>query len=335
VSSDAPDEHVRRARVLRDRDGYVRGYLQYMSFDVPLFFRLLFVKRPDAVVVEPPPTSGTVVRIVCALRRIPYLYYAADVWSDAAVNATKSRLVIRVLRTLELFAWCGARAILSVSEAMTRRLAELGVVGTVLTVGNGVEPTQFSPEGSAVDLDGPYLVYTGTASEVHGAAIFARAFSLVHAQRPDATLVFVGQGSEWPELAEIAATLPEGAIRLVPRVPPADVAAWLRGARAALASVRPGAGYGFAFPTKLYAAALCGTPVVFAGEGPAVDFLAETDAGVAVAYDEAQVAAAMRDALDAHVDPERRRIIRRWAEHTAAGRSAADRAADGVMGVTA
>jgi glycosyltransferase involved in cell wall biosynthesis len=165
-------------------------------------------------------------------------------------------------------------------------------------------------------------VYTGTASEVHGAVIFAKAFARIHAQRPEATLVFVGQGSDWSQLEEIAATLPDGA-------------AWLRGARGALASVRPGAGYGFAFPTKLYAAALCGTPAIFAGEGPATQFLSGTDAGVAVAYDEAQVAIAMEQALDAAVDPERRRAIRDWAQRTAAGRSAAEGAADAVMEVVA
>src|SRR3546814_10831501 len=36
---------VRRARVLRDAAGYVRGYLQYMSFDIPLAVRLLLARR--------------------------------------------------------------------------------------------------------------------------------------------------------------------------------------------------------------------------------------------------------------------------------------------------
>src|SRR5690625_1410599 len=47
-----PGVRVRRWPVLRDRDGYVRGYLQYLSFDVPLALRLLLTRRPDAVVVE-------------------------------------------------------------------------------------------------------------------------------------------------------------------------------------------------------------------------------------------------------------------------------------------
>src|SRR5690554_5596093 len=103
----ATEVRVRRWPVLRDRAGYVRGYLQYLSFDVPLLFRLLFLKRPDVVVVEPPPTTGFVVRIVCALRGLPYVYYAADVWSDAAANAAP-RVVVAFVRKLELWVLRGA-----------------------------------------------------------------------------------------------------------------------------------------------------------------------------------------------------------------------------------
>ena len=77
---------VLRRPVLRDRSGSVRGYLQYASFDVPLAFRLL-LRRMDAVVCEPPPSTGVVVAAVCALRRVPFFYYAADIWSDALVAA--------------------------------------------------------------------------------------------------------------------------------------------------------------------------------------------------------------------------------------------------------
>src|SRR5699024_11005696 len=87
-AGDAPCDgmpaRVRRAPVLRDATGYVRGYLPYLSFDVPLLWRLLRTRRPDVVLVEPPPTTGAVVRAVCTVRRLPYVYYAADVWSDAS-----------------------------------------------------------------------------------------------------------------------------------------------------------------------------------------------------------------------------------------------------------
>jgi hypothetical protein len=92
-------------------------------------------------------------------------------------------------------------------------------------------------------------------------------------------------------------------------LPPAEVAAWLRGSVAALASVRPGVGYDFAFPTKLYAAVACGTPVIFTGAGPGADFVSDPVLGEAVPYDDAAVAAAMERALSAPPDGRRRALI--------------------------
>lgn len=176
---------VRRWPVLRDSAGYVRGYVQYMSFDVPVFFRVLFARGVDVVVNEPPPTTGFMVRLACALRRTPYVYYVCDILGDAVGATSAPGLVVRAVRAIEGWAWRGARALLSVSGGVTRRLAELGVRGSVHEVGNGIDTEAFSASGDAVVLpsgdgagadDGagaPFFVYAGTASEVHGAGIFA------------------------------------------------------------------------------------------------------------------------------------------------------------------
>ena len=91
---------VRRAPVLRDRTGAVRGYVSYMSFDLPLLARLLTGPRPDVVVSEPPPTTGVAVRLACAARRIPYVYYCADIVSDAAALAGVPGVGVRTVAGL-------------------------------------------------------------------------------------------------------------------------------------------------------------------------------------------------------------------------------------------
>jgi glycosyltransferase involved in cell wall biosynthesis len=331
ASEDPTGVTVRRARVLRDAGGYVRGYLPYLSFDVPLFFRLLFSRRPDAVVVEPPPTTGFVVRVVCALRRVPYIYYAADVWADASRNATASSVVRRVVRWTELTAWRGARVVLSVSAGVSARLRELGIADTVVEIGNGVDASAFASAGPVESLDGPYFVYAGTASEVHGAGIFADAFRSVAGEHPDVRLVFIGQGADRTELEGMVADLPVGSVRFLPRLAPQRVAAWLRGAVAALASVRPGVGYDFAFPTKIYAAIGVGTPVIYAGLGPGRDFVASGPIGQAVGYDVAAVADAMSAALAAPPDRARRSEVAAWAlAHATASERPAEQAVTAI-----
>lgn len=48
---------------------------------------------------------------------------------------------------------------------------------------------------------------------------------------------------------------------------PERAARWQRGATVALASVRPGAGYDFAYATKVLSALSCGTPSFIRGRG--------------------------------------------------------------------
>ena len=99
---------------------------------------------------------------------------------------------------------------------------------------------------------------------------------------------------------------------------PETLAPVLQQACATLGSVRPGAGYDFAFPTKLYSAAVCGAVSIFSGAGPARPFLAtEVDGqaiGTSVAFDADQVATAMLASLRAPASAERRSRVAEWAQ---------------------
>jgi len=329
---------VSRWPVLRDASGVVRGYLQYLSFDAPLALRLLVARRPDVVVSEPPPTTGVVVRAVCAVRRVPYVYYAADVWSDAAASTGAPRAVVRLLTALEGWALRGARATVAVSDGVADRVRALGVEDArISVVRNGIDTAVFTPDGPVEpQADGaPYLLYAGTASEWQGAEIFIDALVRVRESVPDARVVFLGQGSAWPAMRETADGLGLGestaAVTFVEAAPPAGAAAWLRGARGALVSLRPGQGYDFAFPTKVFAAVACGTPVLYAGPGPAGPVITENELGTVTGYDVEEVAEAMTAMLVAQPPaPAARARLGEWVRQNASADHAGDVAADVV-----
>lgn len=287
---------VRRWPALRDASGNIRGYVQYLSFDVPLILRIL-TRRVDLTVVEPPPTTGAVVRVVSACQRRPYAYYAGDIWSDGAASMGAPRLVVAALRLIEAWVLRGAVRVLCVSEDVARRVMDLGVEqGRCLVVGNGVDIDVFNPDGDAVP-DAPEFVYAGTMSEWQGADVFVSALARVRERFPTARLAFLGQGSAEASLrARVERECP-GAVRFLGLVPPAECARWLRGAKGALVSITPNIGYDFAKPTKIYAALSCGTPVVFAGIGAAQELVRSHQLGWAPGYAVDDVAAAMTAVL--------------------------------------
>ena len=83
-------------------------------------------------------------------------------------------------------------------------------------------------------------------------------------------------------------------------VPPAEAARWISGASGALVSIVPGQGYDFAKPTKIYAAAACGTPVLFAGVGASQQLVEDNKLGLVAEYTPESVAAQMIAMLDGY-----------------------------------
>jgi len=322
---------ISRAAVRRDSQGYLRGYIPYLSFDIPLFFRLLFRRRPDLYLIEPPPTSGAVMRCISWLKRRPYYYDAADIWSDAAILTTKNRLVLWLLRKTEHFALSGADKIFTISTGVSDRLRYLGVRREIEVSGFGVDTTAFVWDKKASPKR-DYFVYAGTFSEQHGASIFVDAFAEFTQTHPTFTLIFVGNGTERHLLEDAARERGLTNIEFMNPVSPDELNILLNGAVASLASLKPGTGYEYAFTTKIYASLASGCPVIFAGPGPTFAFFAgvpdTVPAGCAADYSVPFVTEMMTRASAARLSPSQRKQLSDWSR----ARFSIDAIARGIVG---
>ncbi|WP_166866287.1 glycosyltransferase family 4 protein [Salinibacterium sp. ZJ70] len=332
--SDPEGITVRRAPVIRDRQQYVRGYLSYMSFDIPLAFRLLFSRRSDLYVVEPPPTTVAVVRVIAALKRTPYVVDAADLWSDAAAMATDSRIVLTLLRWIERWGLRGARHLFAAHQPLVDRFRDVGIDTPATPIGFGADTRVFhyAPQPPPAH---PTFVYAGTHSEWHGAGIFVDAFANVLEESPSARLVFIGNGQDREALESRAVELDiADSVDFHAPIHPAALAPILAGATASLASLKPKQGYDYAFTTKVYSSLAAGCPVIFAGVGPTVPFLRDSgnpDVGVAVEYAVTPVAQAMLAAARAPLAPNARSALSSWASERYSLTALASRVADSSL----
>lgn len=308
------DPQVTRVSVLRDSEGYVKGYASYTSFDIQAFVRVLTMPKQDFLLVEPPPTTGTAVRIASAIRRTPYFWYAADVWSDATESMDVPTIVKKVVRGLESFTIRGARGCIAVSEGVAERVDELGAK-SVTVVPNGADTDIFHPhvaplgesELQSFGIEEPYFIYAGTASGWQGADLFATAFEKYWLEYSDAQFLYLTRGDSVEQLKEIASRLERVArdrgMKYAPMiihstVPASEAARWQKQAVASCVSIQPGIGYDFAYPTKVLTALSCGTPVIYAGAGPANTDIRDSNLGLSVPYDEESVKDAMRTMLE-------------------------------------
>jgi glycosyltransferase involved in cell wall biosynthesis len=203
----------------------------------------------------------------------------------------------------------------------------------VVVVGNGIDTGTFSPGVQPASAE-RYFVYTGTMSEWQRPEIFVRAFAAIAAEHPDVSLRFFGQGAVERELRALADQLIPGRVAFGGVVSPSQSASWIRGAVASLVSIAPGIGYDFARPTKTYAAAACGTPVLFAGARSGRELVAEAGLGEAVEFETDAVADAMRRLLrDAQTGATERRRAERaaWAAEHVSLAAVGERAASAVL----
>jgi glycosyltransferase involved in cell wall biosynthesis len=324
---------VRRWPVLRDKGGNVRGYIQYLSYDLPLFFRLLCT-RTDVVVVEPPPTTGVVSRVACALKRKPYFHFSADVVSTAAEGIGANRTVVRVLKVVERWVLNGSRGVIAVSDGVRTDLLTLGVRDDLISVvGVGIDTTRFVLTPRPDKEPPTTLVYGGTMSEIHGAGVFVRAFAKIADRHPAARLLMIGQGVEVPTLKALAAELAPGRVEFRSPQSAEHLSKEFSSAAAALASVRPAIGYDFAFATKSLAGLSAGAPVIYAGVGPMGALIRDNDLGWAVDWDDDAVSEAMDKALSDHPDTARREQLSQWVRDNYSLDTVAARTADLVDGV--
>jgi len=313
---DDPDGiDIRRAPVKRDRQQYVRGYLSYMSFDIPLAFRLLFSRKADIYVVEPPPTTVAVVRVVSALRRTPYVVRAADYWTEAAELVTSSSFVLGTLRRLEVWGLRGAAKLFAAHQPLIDRFREVGIDTAAVPIGFGADTKDFRYDGQP-PADPPVFVYAGTHSEWHGAGIFVEAMPAVLREHPGARLEYYGNGEERETMIARAHELGiSDAVEFHAPIPPAALSPILSAATASVASLAPVPANEYALATKVYSSLAAGCPVIFAGVGPTNEFLGDAGhlkAGVAVDYDVTAAAEAMNAAAAAPMGPVQRAELAAW-----------------------
>lgn len=251
--------------------------------------------RFDGVEAHPVYVAGVIGLVAARLRRIPMVAYAhgGDVADYAMRNRFHGRLARWVVR--------GAGAIVANSADTAGYVARLGATARLISPGldltlfrpdsgdaptpvaaptvAGAAPTTVSgdPRATRESLrarvgagdDDLLALYVGMLSERKGADIFAAGLEMV-ADRWHGAMI--GEG---PLAAAIAAAHPS--VVLLPPVPPAEVAAWMRAADAVVVPSRRE-------PLGLAAveALACGTAVVASNTGGLAEVVHDSENGLLI-----------------------------------------------------
>ncbi len=213
-------------------------------------------------------------------------------------------------RRMILWAVRRAAAVITVSEALRRRLIDLGApAAKIVTLRNGVDLEAFRPvereaARRALGVDGRVIATVGNVIESKGQRLVVRALALI----PDARLLIVGDGADVPVLRALGAELGVAdRVRFMGRVAH-DRLRDVYGAAdvSVLASVREG------WPNVLLESMACGTPAVATRVGGVPEIIARPEAGAVV--DDRTPAAIARALTNLFTHPPPRAATRAYAE---------------------
>jgi len=285
---------------LAPNTGVVWRSLDFLSFAISGFFGGLGV-APDVIVATSPQLlTGLAGKWLARVKRKPWVFEVRDLWPDSilAVGAMRNNLEIRLLRRIEKSLYRSANRIVTVSNALSARLAAGGVPEAKLAVvTNGVNPLRFSPRSkdpallSSLRLEGKFVVgYVGSLGAAHGLDTALDAAAALSGT--DIHFLFVGAGARHRELRERAAALKLTNVTFTGVVPGDNVPTYLALCDVALVTLRRAPLFRAAIPSKIFEAAAMEKPVLLAVEGVAADIIAAYDAGLCIAPENSEAMAA-------------------------------------------
>jgi glycosyltransferase involved in cell wall biosynthesis len=298
-------EEVWGLRVIRCRTyatpnrGFLRKTIGHLLFMMRAVTQATAVLRGVNVVVASSPTLFSVVAAWTISRRlgVPFVFEVRDLWPAIFVDmgVIRSRLVIRCLERLELFLYRRSAAVVTVTRAFARNIAERGIdTAKIHVIFNGVDLDAFLPGPADQELRGRLglagkfvVLYCGTHGISHALSRILDAAALMRGD-PRIHFLFVGEGAEKDALVARAASLGLGNVIFWPGVSREQVPALYRSADLCLVPLRSVPLFRSFIPSKMFEILACGRPIVASVEGEAAEVLTASGAAVVLPPEDAE-----------------------------------------------
>jgi len=248
------------------------------TFILTSFLRLLFLPRPDLlIVVSPPLPLGPAAWLAGLLKRCPFLFHVQDMQPDAAVTLglLKPGALTRFLYGIERFTYKKARYVSGITPGMLEMFdrkkvpADKQYLWPNWVVSRPDErPLPELPQGAfrehaGISKDDFLVVYSGNLGKKQGLDIILDAASRIENEAPRSrrvTFVIAGEGAAAEDLRS-RIQQEKLQVRLLPLQPKQMFQAMLAEADLSLVTQQKGSGALF-FPSKVLTLLSSGCPVV-------------------------------------------------------------------------
>lgn len=310
---------IRVGTFIAANKGSGRRILNYLSFMLSAFFRLIFLRRPEVLIATSPQFfcgwAGVLGKWWFRIsrpwtRRPKFVLEIRDLWPESigAVEAIANRRILRILEWLELRMYAAANRLVTVGPGYRDRLGERGVPHEKISIiMNGVdrdllEATEPDPTELRDDwgLQGKLVCsYIGTIGMASGLEVFVRAARILKERGEDRIrLLAVGDGAVRGDLERQAKAEKLDVLVFTGRRPKEEMPFFLAATDLCFVHLRKTPLFETVMPSKIFEAFGMRRPILIGVDGEARRLVAKSGGGWAIPpEDEEALVKALIDAL--------------------------------------
>jgi colanic acid biosynthesis glycosyl transferase WcaI len=271
--------------------GFLRRVLAQFSFGclAPLFGGKA-TGSPDLLIVESHPLFNAIAgRILARWKRCPFIFMVSDLWPASAIEmgVLRNKVMIRLAQWLERSTYQRASLIWALSAGIRDGIIQCGIPPErVFLLTNGADLSKFHPmlqkqARAELGWDSRFTVlYAGTFGLSHRLTTVLEAARQIQ-DREDIHFIFVGDGSEKPELLAKAQRWGLKNVTFIDAQPHDRMPLVLAGADVCLVPMRSLPLFEGRLPLKMFEVMACARPILLGVDGEARR-LAEQEARAAI-----------------------------------------------------
>jgi len=273
-------------------EGFLKRTLNYVSYMLAAILAAPWLPKVDVVISTSPQFfNGLAGYVVSRVKQVPWILEIRDLWPESilTVGAITNRYIIRLLESLELFAYRRADHIVPVTDAFQRYIEEKGISKKKITViKNGADLSLYKPVtgknslAESLGIGGKFVAaYFGT----HGMAHHLETI-LYAAQRlrtyPDILLLLAGDGAERQRLLALKEQLGVSNVLMLDQQPK-DQMPWLWAlSSVSLILLKKSDLFKTVIPSKIFESMAMEKPILLGVEGESAEIVRAAGAGYCI-----------------------------------------------------
>lgn len=270
--------------------GVVARLLNYFSFVITSFFKLVQLSKVDFIICESPPLFlGITAVLVSKLKGSKLIFNVSDLWPESAekLNIINNRFLINVSYGLESWIYKKSFLISGQTQGIVKSIKKRFPNKSVVWFPNGVDVDFFEGEYETIDwqsklalpAENLIILYAGIIGHAQGLEVIIKAAEKLKSF--SVSFIIVGDGPEKNRLLKMVADKNLNQVHFIPNLEKAKMPSLIKSCDAYVVPLRKLDLFKGAIPSKLFEPLAMGKPILLGVDGEAKElFIEEGKAGL-------------------------------------------------------